>query len=281
MSVEDRELRRILHEERAAPFDGFGVVVALVVGSALAILALPFFGETPVRPDLALAVGLALVAAVAALQWLALLRRFGFSPTPLPVAAGVVATVVLAAYHGQVGAVAGLSGGLVACYVWRILQASEQRFHDVAFSVSAVAVFGFLPAQAVLLRRIPFGVGGFYVFLASAFAFVIAQSALTRPTKAGPSGADLATVAAGVVAVGVGALGGLLAGAPYGAGKGAIVGLAVGVVSGAGRAAWSTLAPAPLGRFQQPWRRPLLGDAIGSVFFAAPAAFFSVRALLA
>ncbi len=281
MSVEDRDLRRILHAERTAAFDGFGVVVVLVVGGLLAILALPFFGRTPVRPDLALAIGLGLVAGVAALQWLALLRRFGFSPPPLPVAAGVLATVLLAAYHGQVGAVAGLAVGLVVCYAWRVLQASEQRFHDVAFSVSAVAIFGFLPSQAVLLRRIPFGVGGFYVFLASAVAFVLAQSVLARPTKFGPAGADLTTVAAGVVAVGAGALAGMVAGEPYGAGKGALVGLAVGVVSGAGRAAWPTLAPAALGRFDQPWRRPLLGDALGSVFFAAPAAFYSVRALLA
>lgn len=269
-------------EVRPAPVvDQFGVVVSIATTALWAICGLPALGGAPASADVALAAGVMVVAVLAAVQWIALLRRFGASP-PLPAALiGVVAILAAAAVAGQLGALLGLVGGMIVAYVWRIVQESESRLADVAYVLVALVVFGFFPAQVLLLARLGSGTAGLYIYLVTVLVFEVVQAVLSRPARDGTRGADMSTLAAAVGATVTGVVAGVVVGDAVGAAGGLLVGAAIGGAGAAGRACIPLLAPAPEVDGRRVRRRPLLIDALAPHFFAAPAAFLAVRMVAA
>lgn len=267
---------------RPAPVvDQFGVVVAIAVTALWAICGLPALGGAPASADIALTVGVTVVAVLAAVQWLALLRRFEATP-PLPAAiVGIVAILVAAAFAGQLGALLGLVGGMILAYCWRIAQVSESRLADVAYVVAALVVFGFFPAQVLLLARLGSGPAGLYIYLVTVLVFEVVQAVLSRPARDGTRSADMSTLAAAVGATVTGVVAGVVAGDPIGATGGLVIGVAIGGAGAAGRACIPLLAPAPEVEGRRVRRRPLLLDALAPHLFAAPAAFLAVRMVAA
>lgn len=261
--------------------DQFGLVVAVAATALWAVCALPALGGGAARADVPLTIAVSVVMLLAAVQWLALLRRFGASP-PIPAAlVGITVTLVAAAVSGQLGAVVGLVAGVVLAYCWRIVQETDSRLADVGYATLGVVVFGFLPAQMLLLRRLDAGPSGFYMYLAIVVVFEIVQSVLSRPARDGTRGADMSTLAAAVGATIAGVVGGAVAGTPVGAAGGLLVGAATAAGAAAGRACLPVLAPAPEVDGRRVRRRPLLLDALAPHLFAAPFAFLAFRMVAA
>jgi len=265
----------------AGVVDRFGVVVAIGVTALWAVAGFPVFAAWPYVPDIPLLIAVGLVCTPSAIQWLALMRRFGASP-PIAAAVGaVVLTLILGSVAGQLGALVGLSSGVIACYVWRIARASETRLTDVAYGCVSVVVFGFFPAQVLLLRRLDIGARGFYLYLAATLAYAVVQAVLARPARDGTRGLDASAGAAAFACVIVAVVGGVLGGPSLGAAGGLITGVAIAAASVAGRACLPLLAQAPVVEGRRIRRPPLLLDALTPLLFGAPAAFLALRAVAA
>lgn len=261
--------------------DRFGVFAAVAVTALWAVCGLPALGGGPARVDIPLTIAVVLVCLLAGAQWLALLRRFGVSP-PVPAALGGMAvTLVAASIWGQAGALVGLVGSLTLVYCWRIVQESGTRLADIGYAVTGVVVFGFFPAQLLLLRRVAAGPAGFYMYLVTVVVFEVVQAVLSRPARDGTRAADMSTLAAGVAATVAGVVAGAVAGGPVGAAGGLAIGALTAAGAAAGRACLPMLAPAPEVDGRRIRRRPLLLDALAPFMFAAPAAFFAYRMVAA
>lgn len=261
--------------------DRFGVFAAVAVTVLWAVCGLPSLGGGPDRSDIPLAVAVGLVCVLAGVQWVALVRRFGASP-PLPAAlVGIVVTITAASGWGQAGALVGLAASMVLVYCWRIAQGSDSRLADVGYAVTAVVVFGFFPAQVLLLRRIAAGPSGFFMYLVIAVVFEVVQAVLSRPARDGTRAADMSTLAAAMAATVAGVVAGAVAGEPIGAAGGLVIGAATAAGAAAGRACLPMLAPAPEVDGRRIRRRPILLDALAPYLFAAPAAFFAYRMVAA
>ena len=261
--------------------DRFGVFVSVAVTALWAVCARPALDGGPARADIALTIAVAVVVLVAAVQWLALLRRFGMSPPMPAVLIGVLGTLVAAAVAGQGGALAGLVFSLILVYCWRIAESSETRLADVGFGVTGVAVFGFFPAQVLLLGRVAAGPAGLYIYLVTVVVFEVVQAVLSRPARDGTRAADMSTLAAGIAATVAGVVAGAVAGGPVGAAGGLALGVVGAAGAAAGRACLPLLAPAPEVDGRRIKRRPLLLDALAPFLFAAPATFLAYRMVAA
>lgn len=276
----ERQLQAVLAQHHQLPFDGFSLVTAVVATAVLAVAAIPAFGRGPGVVPIVLTVFVIAFSVLATVQWLALMIRFGFRPPILVSLAGVTAVLVAAAMQGQRGALVALGATLVATYVWRIASETETRFGDVAIAVAAVAVIGYLPAYVLLLRRLPFGIEGFYLWLVPVFAFMSVQAVLSRPASDGTRHADVATAAAALVCTAVSAVLGWILGDPFGLGPGLLVGAATAAGGVFGQMTLEILAPAPATEGRRIRRRPLLFDALAPLFVSVPFAFFAVRHIL-
>lgn len=246
-----------------------------------AILALPFFARDANEPNIALLVAVAVVMVLAAIQWLALMRKFGFDPPILPAVLGVIAALVFAAYWGQIGALVGLAVGLVGSYGWRITVESPTRFADAAYSVGAAALLGFLPAQLLILRRLDGGITGTYLVLIGLIVFGAVQAILSRPARDGTRYLATATGFAALASIAVVTLAGVIRGGPFSFGASVIIALAIAIGATIGRGFVTILLPAPERGARPAHRRPMLADALLPICVASAAGFFAVRAVLA
>lgn len=281
MNDRERELQAVLAREDQVPFDSFALFVAIFVCAILAIAGIPAFGRAPGQSSVVLLVVVAVICLLSCTQWLALMIRFGYQ-APIPAALlGVSGVLVAASVGGLRAALIACCLGLVLAYAWRVFGATGTRFADVALSVLALTLFGFLPAHILLIRRLPFGVDAFYLWLVPVFAFATAQALLSRPARDGTRNADLATVLSALLTWLVGTVLGVVLGDPFGFGSAALVAGTVAVGCGVGEVILELVAPSPVddeGRRLR--RRPLLLDGLAPVFVSAPFAYYAIRHVL-
>lgn len=281
MTDRERELQAVLSREDQVPFDGFALFVSIASCAILAIAAIPAFGRAPGQASVLLLVALAAISLLAATQWLALMIRFGYQAPIPPTLVGVGGILVSASVWGLKGALLALAAALILLYAWRIFSETGTRFADVALGAMCLALFGFLPAHALLLRRLPFGADAFYLWLVCVFAFSTAQALLTRPARDGTRSADIATLLACIPTLLVGVVLGWIQDEPIGLGAGALVGLLVAAGCALGQVVLEITAPAPVdeaGRRMR--RRPLLVDALAPLFVSAPFGYYAIRHIL-
>lgn len=260
-------------------FDSYALILGLGVCALWTLGAVPLF-VSPRSTGFVLPVFVFATAALTAVAWLDQTRHTAFQPPVAATVVGILAVIVGASVGGQTGALLGMALTVVLAFAWRIVEETGTRFADVAFVVAAVSLFGFLPAQALLLRALPAGGRGFGVFVAAAAAFIVAQAMLARPSVDGTRRADPTTAVAALAAMLVGLVAGVVAGRGFGAVSGLLIGLAVGVGSACGRAALAVLVPTEVVDGRRARRRPMLADAVLPLFFAAPFAYGMVRLLL-
>ena len=280
MTSSERNLRAALDATHEPPFDAYLLVISTAICVVFGLAALPAAASEPFEANVPLLILTAIAYLLAGVQWLALMRKFGYEPPIVAALVGIAACLLFAAYHGQLGALVGLAIGVVVSFGWRTIQDSPTRLADAAYAVSAVALLGFLPAQGLLLRQLPFGATGYYMFIVGVLVFGIVQGVLSRPERDGTRALGNSTVLALIATVIVICVFGIVAGDPFGFFGGLVIGACVGGGALLGRALLPLLTPAPTQHGRVVKRRPMLIDVLLPFAIAAAAAFFCVRSVI-